>query len=54
MGSSAVSSHWSLLEPTLASNEGVTHGGWAPDEPTWLVGQPENPAKRPQTSPGGC
>ena len=45
MGSSAVSSHWSLLEPTLASNEGVTCGGWAPDEPTlgrptWLVGRP--------------
>ena len=59
MGSSAVSSHWSLLEPTLASNEGVTRGGWAPDEPTlgrptWLVGRPENPAKQPQTSPGGC
>ena len=58
MGSSAVSSARSLLEPTLASNEDVTHGGWASGEltygrPTWLVGRPENPAKPPQTSPGG-
>jgi hypothetical protein len=59
MGSSAVSSPRSLLEPTLASNEGVTRGGWASGEPTlvrptWLVGRPENPAKLPQTSLGGC
>ena len=38
MGSSAMSSPRSLLEPTLASNEGVTRGGWAPDEPT--LGRP--------------
>ena len=58
MGSSTVSSARSLLELTWASNEGMTCGGWAPGEPTlarptWLVGRPENPAKPPQTSPGG-
>ena len=35
MGSSAVSSAQSLLEPTWASNEGMTYGGWAPGEPTY-------------------
>ena len=35
MGSSTVSSARSLLEPTLASNEDVTHGGWASGELTY-------------------
>ena len=49
MGSSAMSSPRSLLEPTLASNEGVTHGGWAPDEPTygWSTGWSADRKTRP-------
>ena len=59
MGSSAVSSARSLLEPTLASNGEPTRGRWGQDEPTlgratWMVGRPEKVAEPPQTWSGGC
>ena len=59
MGSSAVSSARSLLEPTLASNGEPTRGRWGQDEPTlgratWLVGRLEKVAEPPKAWSGGC